>query len=408
MSAETLQENRKLQQRNRMLAAIRSGKDVSRADIHKQTAYSMTTVLSTIEDLLADRLILEEECSDVRVGRKPTWLRINARAGFFIGVEFNRNWMHCTIVDFAAQPVYTREYRIDSLHETAEDIVGCLLDALHKAVGFVQEQGEKVFGIGLGVPGYNDVNTGMAIAYNHLRGWKNIPVKKIIEEEFRLPCFMGNNVNVMTYAYKWAAGGGTCPDMLFVSVRTGARVTVITGGVPSLGEGGFPGEIGHIHLKGCSRLCECGRYGCLNSEISDVAIIGKIMDGMRMGRFAKLSDMIDDDPDRVTMEVFAEAVLAGDEDSLHLLRQVAKYFGEVLSMLVNVFAPRQVVLYGTLAEMGEPFMTLLRQRMEKETVRENLARLKIEPSGFGRDLGALGAACLVLDQMFAANDGGIG
>ena len=67
---------------------------------------------------------------------------------------------------------------------------------------FLERKAKKVIGIGIGIPGYSDANRGIAISYSHLKDWKNIPVKDILEKEFHVTCYMDNNVNVMIFAYK--------------------------------------------------------------------------------------------------------------------------------------------------------------------------------------------------------------
>ena len=77
MGMESILENRKNYQRNKMLSVIRSNKNVSRNDVKKITSLSMTTVLNTIDELIQEGLVYEEICSDARIGRRPVCLRIN-------------------------------------------------------------------------------------------------------------------------------------------------------------------------------------------------------------------------------------------------------------------------------------------------------------------------------------------
>ena len=86
MEMDSILENRKNYQRNKMLSVIRLHENISRNDVKKITAYSMTTVLSTIDELIQEGLVYEESCNDSRVGRKPVWLRINPEGGYFLGV----------------------------------------------------------------------------------------------------------------------------------------------------------------------------------------------------------------------------------------------------------------------------------------------------------------------------------
>ena len=173
------------------------------------------------------------------------------------------------------------------------------LEEIPYSCGALQRQFLAVLrGIGIGIPGYSDANRGIAISYSHLKDWKNIPVKDILEKEFHVTCYMDNNVNVMIFAYKWLVYGGKCEDMLFVSIRTGARVIPIINNQPVRGTCGYSGELGHVKVSGGSRICSCGRYGCLNSEISDVAIVNKIIDGIKVGRFREIAEAVQGDMDK--------------------------------------------------------------------------------------------------------------
>ncbi len=400
MGSESIMNSRKYYQRNKMLSVIRFQQNVSRYDVKKETAYSMTTVLHTIDEMLNEGLIYEEKCDEARVGRKPVWLRINPEGGYFIGIEFNRRSMHCVILDFAGRVIHSAESPISEKHIDADEVLSLMRQNINQALEMLAGQKGKVVGIGLGVPGYSNKKNGLAISYGHLKGWDNIPLKKMIQDEFGLPCYMENNVNSMIYAYKCLVYHGKCEDMLFVSVRTGARVMPIINNMPVSSVNGFPGELGHVKVGGGSRICSCGRYGCLNTEVSDNAIVSKIRDGIRVQRFLDILDMVDGDLDAITIETFVDSVLAGHEESLGLMRQIAGFIGETLSMLVNIFAPRKIVFYGELARIGEPFLDILRKCVEENAIAENYKGLKIMASEFGRDLGAIGAAALVMQEEF--------
>lgn len=400
MGMESILENRKNYQRNKMLSVIRSHENISRNDVKKITSYSMTTVLNTVDELIHEGLVYEEICNDARIGRRPVWLRINPEGGYFLGVGFNRNAIYCVTLDFTGQLIYEAELDIGSEEKVADTVLGMIKKMIYDAIAFLGEKSQKIIGIGVGVPGYSDINKGIAISYGHLQGWKNIPIKEIIENEFHIPCYMDNNVNVMIYAYKWLIYGGRCEDMLFVSIRTGARVIPIINNQPVCGTHGFSGELGHVKINGGSRICSCGRYGCLNSEISDVAIVNKIIDGIKVGRFREIAEKVQNDLDRITMTTFIDSVRAGHEDSLRLLEQVEGFIADVLSMLVNIFAPKKIILFGELAELGDILLDGVREQVSRDIIKENNNGLKIMASEFGRNLGAMGAAALVIQNAF--------
>ena len=400
MGMESILENRKNYQRNKMLSVIRSNKNVSRNDVKKITSLSMTTVLNTIDELIQEGLVYEEICSDARIGRRPVWLRINPEGGYFLGVGFNRNAIYCVVLDFAGKLIYEAELDIGPNEKTAYIVLEMIKKMIYESIAFLGEKSTKIIGIGVGVPGYSDVNKGIAISYSHLKDWSNVPVKDIIEKEFNIPCYMDNNVNVMIFAYKWLVYGGKCEDMLFVSIRTGARVIPIVNNQPVCGTHGFSGELGHVKINGGSRICSCGQYGCLNSEISDVAIVNKIIDGIKVGRFREIAEEIKGYMDRITITTFIDSVRAGHEDSLRLLNQVGGFIADALSMLVNIFAPRKIVLFGELTELGDTLLDGVREQVSQNIIKENNNGLEIMASEFGRNLGAMGAAALVIQNAF--------
>lgn len=398
MSNDSISESRRYYQRNKILDKIRYGQNVSRYDIKKATGYSMTTVLNIIDEMIADNWVYEVECDESRVGRKPVWLRLNPDAGYFIGIEFNSREMHCVILNFTCDVIYRDENIIQQENNNAADILEMVYEHIETAMAHLKDK--QILGIGIGVPGYSDKEKGIAISYPHLRHWDNIPVKQLLEDRFKVPCYMENNVSGMIYAYKYLVYGGKCEDMLFISIRTGVRVMPIINNVPVSASKGFPGEMGHIKVSTGSRMCSCGKYGCLNSEISDYAVINKIKEGIEIGHFQEIYDMVQGNTDEISMDHFIKSAKLRHADTLKLMDQIASYLGVVTSMLVNIFAPRKIVLFGNLARIGEPFLKLLMDRIQEKALAENYSDLQIVASEFGRELGAIGAAALVMQEEF--------
>lgn len=76
------------------------------------------------------------------------------------------------------------------------------------------------------------------------------------------------------------------------------------------------------------------------------------------------------------------------------------FIADTLSMLVNIFAPRKIVLFGELAELGDILLDGVRERVSENIIKENSNGLKIMASEFGRNLGAMGAAAMVMQNAF--------
>jgi len=225
---DSIVHNRKRYRRNRVLDIIRATPGVSRYDIKKITSYSIETILWIIDELIREKLIYEESRNGSRIGRKPLSLFIDPRGGCFVGIEFNSQRIHGVLLNFAKELIYTEMLPVNT-NDDAQTLLEKILLLIRKMLDALPTDGKKVFGIGIGLPGFFNPETGDSLSYDFLPFWKNIPIKKIVEEHFNLPCFVENNVVVIAIAYKWIMAQEVSEDFLFVSIRTGVRVAMCYG-----------------------------------------------------------------------------------------------------------------------------------------------------------------------------------
>jgi len=399
MAVDSIVKNRKYFQRNKMLSIIRFQENVSRYDIKKYTSYSMTTVLNMIDELIMQGYIYEEECDEARVGRKPVWLRINPKGGYFIGVEFNGRKLHCDMLDFSGNVIY-KATEVMNREDSRDSIINKIANNIEHAREALGDSQDKVLGVGIGAPGYINKTKGIAEGYTHFDNWKNVPIKELIEKRVNIPCYIENNVNVMAFAYKWFYFNGDCEDFLFLSIRTGARLVPVINNQLIFSNSGFSGELGHVKVAPGRFMCSCGAFGCLNTEVSDFAIASKIREGIRIGRFQEIRHMVHDHIDKITVNTFVESVLQGHEDSIVLMKEISTYLGIALGFCVNILAPRKIIIYGELSKLGNLFLDEVKKNIETSVIKENIEGFSVDASGQVEDLGAIGAAALVMQEQF--------
>ncbi len=398
MISASIIENRKYFKRNKILYLIRSTPKCSRFDVKKLTSYSMSTVLSIIDELVEGGFIDEEESSDVKVGRKPTWLSINPNYGVFIGVEFHFAHINCAMLDFLGNTIHQSFLPFDadaSAEVVLEKVASLIEDAYEKAGA-----GRRLLGIGLGIPGYGDFENGVGIEYAPIKSWRNIPVRSFIESRFGCPCFVENNVTSMAMGYKYTHMVGGSDDFLFVSVRTGIRVVPVINNELFLSNKGYAGQLGHIKVTGGSRMCICGRRGCLNTEVADTGLRSKLIEDVLAGKQQSIFETAQRDLGKVTVPLFVRSVLDGCEESIRLLEETATYLGQALGMMMDILAPRHVIVYGELCQTGDMFLEPLRRAICENAMPSNTNDLAITVLPPDERLGAFGAAQLVLQKQF--------
>ncbi|MEA4898286.1 ROK family protein [Bacillota bacterium Meth-B3] len=398
MISDSIIENRKYFKRNKILYLIRTAPRCSRFDVKKLTSYSMSTVLSIIDELVQSGFIYEEESSDVKVGRKPTWLRINPDYGVFIGVEFHFAHINCAMLDFQGNIAHQSFMPFDAdtgAEEVLEKVAALISDALMAA-----GSGRRLLGIGVGIPGYGDFENGIGIEYAPIKSWRNIPVKAFIESRFSCPCFVENNVTSMAMGYKYAHMVGGSDDFLFVSVRTGIRIVPVINNELFLSNKGYAGQLGHVKVMGGSRMCICGRRGCLNTEVADTGLRSKLIEDILAGRQQRVFELAACDLGQVTVPLFVQAVMEGCDEAIRLLKETAACLGQALGMMLDILAPRRVIVYGELCRVGDLFLEGLVSSIRDNAMPVNTANLSVILLPPDERLGATGAAQLVLQKQF--------
>src|SRR5579885_1222039 len=81
-----------LRRNNRGLVyrAIWDLQNISRAELATVTGLHPATITHIVDDLLADRLILEVGATETAVGRPPLQLKINSEAAYIVGFSLAR------------------------------------------------------------------------------------------------------------------------------------------------------------------------------------------------------------------------------------------------------------------------------------------------------------------------------
>lgn len=391
-------EERKNLKRNRIISTIRYGTEISRHDVKKITGYSMTTVLSIIGDLVDKALLVEEECTSVRTGRRPTWLYIQPNGLYSIGVEFNADRLNCSVVNFGYTVVYSQQTPING-GDSADMLVGKLLAAIRRAMEHLGPEAAKVIGIGLGIPGWMDRTHGSALSYAYLRGWRDIPVRQLIEREFGCRVRVENNINAMATAYRWQTYQQKSDDFVFFSLNYGTRMGMFINNRLFTGSGNA-GEIGHVRLVNGTRFCSCGKRGCLDTEVSGRALRQKIRERMECGLFSSLKEALGGDLSKVTMDRFIEQVAMGDADALDLLRETAGYMGQSLAMILGTLNPQRIIIASKCGMGGKLFADMVYRELQEYTVPALMEGISVACIQVPDLLGAQGAAMMVMEDEF--------
>ncbi|HID85851.1 MAG TPA: ROK family protein [Anaerolineae bacterium] len=258
----------------------------------------------------------------------------------------------------------------------------------------------QVVGIGIGAPGPLNPWTGVIHHAPNLPGWRDVPLRDIIQEEFQMPTFLGNDANVAALAeHRFGAGQGV-DDLIYMTVSTGIGGGVIVGGQLLLGADGLAGEVGHMTLEPHGPRCNCGNIGCLEALAAGPAIARDARQRIEEGARTAIVDLVGGDLSQVTAKVVGQAAQEGDELAIELIRRAGFYIGVGIVNLIHLFNPRLFVIGGGVSKVGDLLFDPIRA-VVRERAMPAMREVRIVPATLGDDVGLLGAVALAMEAQAA-------
>ncbi|MDD5604060.1 MAG: ROK family protein [Eubacteriales bacterium] len=396
---------RKWEKKNLILHIIRNDPYSSRSSVKKASRLSMDSVLQYISELLDEKLIYEAGTSDEvippiavspGVGRKATILSINPEGCYFIGVKFNASVMTGLTMDFAGNASEARRIRLGEA-AGADEIIKKLYSFIDELIISLGDKRNLIRGIGIGVPGLVDSLTGIAAKYVHIKGWNNLPLKKLVEEKFGMKVYVEQSIKATTIALKMTPENIMVRDMLYILISRGIGMVIISGNRICMGHANAAGEIGHLFAADNGIQCECGKYGCLETEAGSNSIIRKLEEGIKKGRFTKIKEYISQRDETVARPEIADlrrALSEGDPDAGELLSEIAGHMSKAVSAAVTLLNPEKIVFSGEIAHLpglSDSIIDEIKKRCSTESFRDLIVETSLIDDAFDAE----GAARLV-------------
>src|SRR5260370_24855627 len=238
-----------------------------------------------------------------------------------------------------------------------DHVIDEMCTAVREVVGKHREAGDLA-GIGIGVPGIIDMQTGMLRESPNLPGWHNYPVRNEIERRLGTPVILENDGNAAALGEKWLGAASHVDDMCMITLGTGVGGGIVLGGRIWHGMTGMAGELGHINVEPEGVPCGCGSHGCIEQYASATAIKRMAVEAIATGKAPELGRAMNENPEFSAKVVFQMA-LQGDDAARHIFRSVGRSLGLLLGDLINIFNFPMYVIGGGVASAWEEFLTPL-------------------------------------------------
>lgn len=217
---------------------------------------------------------------------------------------------------------------------------------------------ERMLGIGIGVPGIIDLETGLLRQSPNLPGWEDYPVRDEIEKRLGCRVILENDANAAALGEKWLGAACDYDDMCMLTLGTGVGGGIVLGGRVWHGFKGMAGELGHITIDPEGPPCRCGSRGCVEQYASATAVLRMAKEAIASGRAPELARAAGQDAEFGSKVVYQMAV-QGDPPAREIYQKVGWALGIVVAGLVNALNLPMYVIGGGVSSAWEAFAPAL-------------------------------------------------
>ncbi|MEO0138032.1 MAG: ROK family protein [candidate division WOR-3 bacterium] len=247
--------------------------------------------------------------------------------------------------------------------------------------------------IGIGIAGIIDSQKGIVRYSPNLKGWQDIELRRILEEEFKKPVGILNDVNAILLG-EWVYGAGRgCKNAFLFTLGTGVGGAAICEGKMLFGAHGFAGEFGHTVINFNGPRCLCGNYGCLERYTGARYIVALAQRKMRKEKSSLSKYKV------LTPKVIAQEARRNDKVAREVFETIGNYIGIGVSNIINLFDPEVVIVSGGIARAGKVLFEPIRKTVQARILGFNYRKVKILPARLGDNGGILGASYFVQQNL---------
>ncbi|HRN55554.1 MAG TPA: ROK family protein [Agriterribacter sp.] len=226
---------------------------------------------------------------------------------------------------------------------------------------------ESVAGIGIGVPSVVDVEQGIVYDVQYIPSWKEVPLKKIMEERYGIPVFVNNDANCFALGEFYFGKGVGADHMIGLTIGTGIGAGIIINRRLYAGPNCGAGEFGMVdYLDHCYEYYGSGQF------------------------FQNLY--------QTDGQVVFERAKAGDVQAQQWYAEMGTHLGNAIKMILYAYDPPLIVFGGSVRHAYPYFQQAMWERINSFAFSKSLQGLRIERSEL-HNSGILGAAGLYYNAL---------
>ena len=376
-------------------AIRRSPEGRSRVELVAATGLSAQTISNVVRRLLESGLVQEAGKASSGLGKPRTMLRPNPDGMYAAGVHIDPAVMTFVVLDLTGQVVVHSRKRTPIANDPGR-VMASIHDGLDRLIGSSGVRRQKIVGLGVAAPGPIDVARGTIVDPPHLLGWHRVPLRDALAESTDLPVLVDKDVTAAAVAEIWTGGANGVGSFVFFYIGTGIGAGLVIDDEVMRGVSGNAGELGHIVVDPGGPPCTCGLRGCIAVTCTPQALVAE---AERIGVLAdtRLRSGAHDVDVRFTQ--LCELAGAGHAGALDILERSSARTAKAVSVLTDLLDVDRVVFGGPFWQRLAPYyLERIPKLLDELSVTRSIRNVPVVGTGVGEDVGAVGAACLVLER----------
>jgi glucokinase len=273
----------------------------------------------------------------------------------------------------------------------AKEGLDATLERLMEAIRHVlPSDGAPIEGIGISIPGPTNPFTGVVELGTNL-GWNDVPLARMVQEEFGAPTYLGNDANVAALAEVARGTARGARHAIFITVSTGIGGGIVVDGRMLLGKKGYAAEVGHMLTM------VDGRVTTYEKEIAGPGLARKAKARIAAGEASMMREMVDGSLDKINGGTVGKAALQGDALALDIVTGAGSLLGLCVASLLLVFNPEVVVFGGgVIYGLGDLMLKPMREAVEQHIIDDAYYRdVRYVIAELGENVSVVGAGALV-------------
>ncbi|MGW3691607.1 ROK family protein [Streptomyces sp. NPDC005125] len=363
-----------------VMGAILDHGPVARSTVARLTGLSPASVTGHVGQLLARGLVREsaETAGPRGLGRPHIPVEIDTGRYLVAGAHIAVAHSTVSLMDLRGRIVAEdrQPHRTTDPHR----LLAGLAERLPRLVS-ARAAGRTVLALGVATGHRVDPVAG-TIVEHPLLGWRDVPVRDVLSAATGLPVHVDSHSRALARAEQMFGEASTRASMVLLFIGAVVDAAFATEGAMHRGPRSGAGSIAHLPLgaggSGGAEPCSCGRSGCLQSEVSERAMVRRAAEqGLLVPSFR---------------ELLVQA-LGGEARAVALFRRRARLVGRAAALLLDMFDPEVLVVVEPGAgRIPECLADLREQVAERSWVCDDPERAVVPSSFTGSVLATAGGA----------------